>query len=301
MDGFEACKGLQDIMLSKETYDLLVLEKNAELPYRRNIKPIEYGKPIQVDKDQIVIKKNGHMLGSVQTQVILSDGTHLGYSGDFQWPIEDVIQVNALVVDSTNGSPQKKRKYTQEEANNRLIELISEKLKHGSIALIAHRGTLQRALDLLDREKINVPVIGTGKTCLEAKIYQKYGYSIPEIQNIDSVEGEKILSNGRYIRILGIKDHPESLSEGTKIILSAYMSDPNNPVLDYDNCSFRVALSDHADFEGTLSYIKATGANFVITDNSRGGHAVELAHEIRARLGIEAKPSSNIISREWGR
>ena len=57
---------------------------------------------------------------------------------------------------------------------------------------------------------------------------------------------------------------------------------------------------DHADFDGTLAYIKATGAKYVISDNSRGGHACELAMEIKNQLGIEANPSTNSITYEWG-
>lgn len=62
---------------------------------------------------------------------------------------------------------------------------------------------------------------------------------------------------------------------------------------------YSVALSNHADFEGTLEYIIATGAKRVVTDNTRG-NGVELALAIQKRLGIEAKPSSNLDSREWG-
>jgi hypothetical protein len=66
------------------------------------------------------------------------------------------------------------------------------------------------------------------------------------------------------------------------------------------DCSFGVALSNHADFDGTLEYIKATKAKYVVTDNVRGGHGVELALEIRRRLSIPARPSSATYSREWG-
>ena len=66
------------------------------------------------------------MLGAVQVLVELEDGTRVGYSGDFQWPIEDVIQVDALVVDSTYGKPANVRKFTQGECEERLIEVDPE-------------------------------------------------------------------------------------------------------------------------------------------------------------------------------
>ena len=82
--------------------------------------------------------------------------------------------------------------------------------------------------------------------------------------------------------------------------MSAFMSRKDDPVLEYTDRSYRVALSNHADFNGTLEYVEATGAKFVVTDNTRGGHPLELALAIRARLGIEARPSSQEYTREWG-
>jgi hypothetical protein len=68
---------------------------------------------------------------------------------------------------------------------------------------------------------------------------------------------------------------------------------------EYSERSYGIALSNHADFFGTLEYVEATGAQRVVTDNTRG-KGVELAREIRRRLGIDAVPSSNFDSREWG-
>ena len=78
------------------------------------------------------------------------------------------------------------------------------------------------------------------------------------------------------------------------------MTDPRDPVLEFSEHAYRVALSAHADFEGTLEYVRANGATEVVTDNSRGGHGVELAIALKARLGIEARPSSQAVSRCWG-
>jgi Cft2 family RNA processing exonuclease len=50
-----------------------------------------------------------------------------------------------------------------------------------------------------------------------------------------------------------------------------------------------IALSDHADFNGLLRYVKESKPKLVITDNYRVGDAHVLAREITKRLGIEAK------------
>ena len=71
-------------------------------------------------------------------------------------------------------------------------------------------------------------------------------------------------------------------------------------IVEYSERAYGVAMSNHADFEGTLDYVRATKARFVVTDNTRKGKGYELAEAIKQRLGIEARPSSGIETREWG-
>lgn len=74
------------------------------------------------------------------------------------------------------------------------------------------------------------------------------------------------------------------MAEGTTIECSAFMVRTDEPVLRFSSRAFRVALSNHADFDGTLAYVKATGASTVVTDNTRN-HGVDLAVAINAHLG----------------
>lgn len=106
------------------------------------------------------------------------------------------------------------------------------------------------------------------------------------------------MKTGRFIRFYGRA--PADTVTGTTIALSAYMARRDDPVLEYSERSFSVALSNHADFTGALAYIRASGARFVVTDNTRGGHAAELAQEITRQLGMAARPSTVAWSREWG-
>jgi len=113
--------------------------------------------------------------------------------------------------------------------------------------------------------------------------------------------GKAALKNGRYVRVYGKGDRvPVDRGTSSRVTLSAFMTRPDDPVLEYSDTAYRIALSDHADFEGTLQYILATGAKSVVTDNTRGGNGVTLALEIQAQLSIPAKPSSNKASKEWG-
>jgi putative mRNA 3-end processing factor len=241
-----------------------------------------------------------HMLGSIQVSVELENGLRVGYSGDFHWPLKNIIQVDELVVDSTYGSPNCVRKYTQNEAEEKLLELIRKKIAAGSLHIKSHRGTIHRAMQILC-EVEKCPILVSRRLASEIDIYRQFGYAVGNTIIIDTADGQEAIKHGRYIRMYSKGDRfPVDSVNGITVVLSAFASDFKDAIIEYSERSFSVALTDHADFNGVLEYIKATGAQFVITDNTRGGHAVELACEIRARLGIKAIPSFFETSKEWG-
>lgn len=300
LHNFTTSKGYQNIYLSEPSYDLLVNEFNADLSYRSNLHVIELGSIIKQDGYEIELFDNGHMLGSVQVCVRYNCGLTCGYSSDFSWPLNNIIEVDKLVIDSTYGSPDSNKNYTQDTVRSKFLELIIERIKFGPILMTAHRGTLQRTLCYLDGE-LKSPIIVSNKLYKELNIYKKYGYNIDNFYIDGSQEANDAMSHSNYIRI---KDTTEpKLSDklcNTTITLSAFMAQKDDPILQYTESSYSVAFSDHADFNGTLEYIQATRAKKVITDNTRGGNAVSLAIEIKNRLGIEAAPSKNSRTREWG-
>lgn len=300
MSGFETSKGFQDIFLTEPTFRLLVTELNAELGVRQNIHVVEVGNPREYGNSAITLLPSGHMLGSVQVAVEMTDGLRLGYSGDFQWPLDAVIQVDGLVVDSTYGGPDCRREYSQEEAEGRFLELVVAASRLAPVHIKAHRGTLQRALQIL-AGNVQCPIIGTQRFCAELDVYRQFGYAIGAVHSSESDEGRAAMAAVRFIRFYGKGDGlPVEIGVGTTVTLSAYMARRDDPIIEYSDRSFGVALSNHADFDGTIAYVRATGAKYVVTDNSRGAHAVELATEIRSCLGIDARPSSDRPSREWG-
>ena len=150
MSDFDRSKGLQDLFFSPETFALLVAEMNADLEYRTNLHQVARGSPRHLDDGSLLkLLPSEHMLGACQVAVELRDGVRLGYSGDFSWPLNETISVDELVVDSTYGSPNSVRRYTQDEAEQRLIELVCERLRYGSVHVNAYRGTIERVLQSL--------------------------------------------------------------------------------------------------------------------------------------------------------
>ena len=285
MRGFETSKGCQDILASEPTLSLLNAEYDADLPYRTNVRSLREYETSEVGNSHVTLVSSGHMLGAVQVMVELDDGLRLGYSGDFQWPLEDAIQVDALVLDSTYGSPTNVREFSQGECEGRLVELAQRLMLSGPVHLVAHRGSLQRGLQILN-DAIGCPVIGTRRLSKELQVYRQFGYTIPEVVVHPSEEATAVLREGHCVRVYGTGDQgPVDLGSGSKVVLSAYFSRPDSPVNEYSDRAFCVSMSNHADFDGTLEYVIATNARFVVTDNSRGGKGCELADALQGKTG----------------
>lgn len=299
MDGFAASKS-QTIACSPGTRHLLIAEFNADLKYRRNLVPLAVGSASDLEGFRIELFDANHMLGSVQTVVVHPDGYRTGYSGDFGWPLDNPIQVDELVVDSTYGSPGSVRQYSQEEAEDRFVSIALEKAKVGPVIVHAHRGTLQRAIALLD-DCAKFPLIASKRQLRESEVYAESGVIQAPLLDETSIEGREAIAAGRYIKFVGKGDTRRELGEGQyKVTLSAFMVGGPDPVLENSDTSCRVALSNHADFDETLAYVEGTGATRVLTDNVRGPHGVELALALKDRLGIDAIAADPQVDRNWG-
>jgi len=294
MAEFNKSKGEQDLFMSPETRQLLIAERNDDLEYRDNLIPLGRGIRKELnDGSKLTLLPSGHMLGSCQVALELSNGIRCGYSGDFAWPLDDVIQVDELVVDSTYGSPASVRRYTQSEAESCLLEVVSQALRRGSVHVKAHRGTIERVLQVV-AGSVGVPVLASARLIAEVEVYRDHGFGAEELVALDSDTGRALLNDRSYVRLYSKGDSfGNELREGTSITCSAYMVNTDHPLLQFSERAYRVALSNHADFEGTLAYVEATGAKRVVTDNTRS-HGIDLAIAINKRFsGVRAEPSTN--------
>lgn len=299
MDGFEASK-IQTIACSSGTRSLLIAEFNADLAYRRNLMPLGLGSLNIIEGAQIELEDAGHMLGSVQTAVTHADGYRTGYSGDFAWPLDVAIQVDELVLDSTYGAPGSVRRYTQADAEARFVEVALQRAKSGAVLVHAHRGTLQRAIALMD-DATALPLLASGRQLKESFVHAACGVVQGPLIDEATPEGREILKSGRYIKFIGKGDQRLEPADGQyKIILSAYMVPHKDPMLEVSDVACRIAMSNHADFEETLEYVKATSAKRVLTDNVRGPHGVSLALALRDRLRVDAEPAEPHVEHGWG-
>ena len=294
----------RDVILCPELRDLL-RKRFPQLPNRSSetgIHTPDVGQPYVVSDGQdeyiIIQEAAGHMLGATQCSVLLPDGTRVGYSGDFCWPLDRVIDVNKLVVDATYGDPLSERSFSQEQAEEQFVELMWDKLSAGKgIELIARPGVAERALMILAMHEMNqengISVIASDLICHYANVYLEYGQ--PIISNLvenGSAEQREITSGGRYVRIWDSTAGGALIgARGFKIQLEMTFRGLEE-VAESQSGITRVGISSHASHEQTLEYIRTTGASLVVTDASRAklAKAKALADVIKRDLGIEAYP-----------
>ena len=85
--------------------------------------------------------------------------------------------MDGLVIDGTYGSPSNIRKFSQGECEERLGTLINQRLVHGPVYIYAHRGTIERALQIISTE-VDCPIIASSRLCKQTAIYNDFGYTI---------------------------------------------------------------------------------------------------------------------------
>jgi len=289
---------MKKIFMTQETADLYsIIGKDPTIHFRTkkggNIQILKYNQKFQYEDFEVELINSEHMLGSAQCFVEYNNGLKVGYSGDFSWPLEKVIEVDELVVDSTYGSEESVRNFEQDDAEQCLIELINVNLSK-PIIIKGHRGTIHRMMQLISSCMPDIPILVSKKYFKEIEIYNKYNYNISNYYDMMSDEGIYIRNNNQcYIQFLLWRDaKPTYPLDFTYIRLSGFLSKYGPMVHQEGNNDYDVCITDHADHEGILDYIIESKAKFVLTDPSRTNYenAFKLARAIRVRLNIKSEP-----------
>jgi putative mRNA 3-end processing factor len=288
------------ILVSRATKDLLAATQ-PDIPLRNNVTTLDPGQQFMINGDAVELVPSNHMLGGVQVKLTCRDGYRIGYSSDFFWPLDKAIEVDALLIDSTYGNPLRARRYKQQLADDQLLKLASSfRQRNAPFAVLGYNGRLQYALSFLS-SVLTCPVICSPKAFPYVSVYAQYGYQLPEVLDSTSDEAISLRRSNKmhvYFATLHERRHLPALDRIPKITLSAHLTTPDDPVMQYDNGDCCVALTDHADFAGTIEYVRATGAKTVWTD-PRTGDAEALATAIRDQLGLESAISETIDDLSW--
>lgn len=287
---FEVSLGNQaSILMLPATLDLVYAIKGSHLLRRRNLIPLDAGKTVETGKARITLLPANHILGSAQVMVETQDGKRVGYTGDFWWPIDVMPGLDELVVDATYGNPDYVRDYKEEQVVEELTELVDSLLAQGKrICIKAVTGRLQYVMQLL-QPRLKRPFIASKRQSGIAKVYGDYGCLADQILDRNGQDAQKIIANNEpFVAFHHLAERIPETDYDAFILVSAYMVPREKPVVPRGTNAYRVALTDHADFNSTIAYVEKAAPKLVITDNSRGGDAKTLAEEIRGRLKIPA-------------
>lgn len=304
---FDRSKGHQRfIVCTQATRDLLCAEFDADLPRRRRqwmVLPSDGDYRRVGDLDVCVaLFPAGHMIGSAISAVRYTDGSHYAFTSDFAWPLHNLpVRPDVLVVDATYGNPANIRNYSPTDVVHRFLQVVQELHSAGSIVVTGYRGRLQYALQLLvDHFKGPYVVSRHVSDTLHEYMFHQ-GFHV-DTHQLGTPDAKAVMNAGRFVALVETRDKTDLLSvqADNKIFLSAFMVPREDPVRVLSNGVTRVALTDHADFLGTIELVKAVEPARLIADGTRGGNAEALADYVEAELRIPSTSIAEPTSPAWG-
>lgn len=251
-------------------------------------RPLAYGEAIQVGDLRVELFPAGHILGSAQIR-ITRKGHRTVYTGDLNTstsrtaePLE-VVPCDTLVIESTFGEPRY-RFPPRAEVEEKMAAFAEITLLEGRVPVfLAYAlGKAQEATKILCERGYRVRVHPDAWALCE--IYQAHGVDFPGAAPLDAppAPGEVVVSTprGRGDPLLGPRVRIRTC------FLSGWAVQGGAPYRMRVDAA--LPLSDHADFDGLISYAEATGAAEVLTTH---GSAEQLARHLRTR-GIAARALS---------
>jgi putative mRNA 3-end processing factor len=248
--------------------------------------PVPYNRPFLLGPLEVELLPAGHILGSAQIRVRRADGRRVVYTGDLNLTpsltaeAAQVAHCDTLVVEATFGHPR----YVFPPKLAVLDELeawVRRTLEMGATPILLgySLGKAQEVIKFL-RDR-GFQLCAHASICEIAEMYREFGVALDDIRRFNGAirPGEVLVFPPTLSRSPALRRiWPRALA-----ILTGWALDPERARWHGADAAF--PLSDHADFDGLMRYVKATGAREVIT---HCGFAEDLAKALR-RDGIEAR------------
>jgi len=270
---------------TKETYNLAKTFKKTEI---QNWKAMEKQKKVKIDELEIRAHNAGHVLGSVQYEVISPEGS-LVYTGDinpsdsFTAEAAEIVPCDILVIEATFGSPCIFP--SRKEIALKLCEWAEKSISCGKIPVFQTDplGNAQELICIFN-QLTKIPVVTHPKITSINRIYESSGHKL-EFINAKSKEAEELSSSKKYVFIAPKQPNMaqnDNFNVGYVSGWASRFSGERTPFL----------LSDHADFYRLLEFVKEVKPKKVLTCHGSRGACEIFAKNVTKMLGIEAKPLS---------
>jgi Cft2 family RNA processing exonuclease len=274
------------VKLSKKT-EFLATGGTIDLVKSRfgdaNFNQIDFNKTKRIDDFELELKPNGHILGSAQAR-ISSSGKEFVFSSDFRlqdsilFKGSEVLSADTLVLETTFGSPE----YvfpSQESVVSEMISWISKNAKSGLVLLSGYSLGKAQELTRISNEAGFTPVVHDSIFELN-KIYENHGVKLGDYEKLDhNLKDFSVLIMPPQL----VDRHLfATIEHFDKRELHSALATGGDRRGAFDKI---FKLSNHADFNDLVEYVKLSNPKLVLTDH---GFCEEFARKLN-KLGFNAK------------
>ncbi len=268
-----------EFFATPETIDL-VRQRFGEAKFSS----IGFKKKKSISDFDLELYPNGHILGSAQAK-FGADGKEFVFTSDFRlqdsflFKGAEPLEAETLVLETTFGSP----KYVfpkQDEVVSGMIDWIGKKSKQGLVLLSGYSLGKAQELTMISNEAGVVPIVHDS-IFDSNKIYEKHGVKLGEYLKLDHnlKDSSVVIMPPQLVdkHLFATLEHFDK-----RKIFSALATGWEYKGA-YDEL---FPLSNHADYNDLVEYVKASNPKLVLTDH---GFCEEFARKLN-KIGYNAKP-----------
>lgn len=274
-----------------------------------NYQTVEWNEPVFINGVTVSLHPAGHIIGSSQIRVEYK-GEVWVISGDYKTTDDGIsgkfepIRCHTFITESTFGLPIYHWKPDEEIFHSIRQWIYGNKMQRRTSVLLAYSlGKAQRVIKNLADGVENIFVHGAIYNSQEA--LKNAGWNFPGVKKVTADISKEIFCNSLVVAPGSVSDSPwlKKMQPVSIGVCSGWMQVRGNARRQNVDAGF--ALSDHADWNGLLSAIKATGAQKVFVTHgfqsvlSRylNENGIEAA-EVLTEFGEEEENTSAISNSE---
>ncbi|RPH89442.1 MAG: MBL fold metallo-hydrolase [Calditrichaeota bacterium] len=234
---------------------------------QKQVLSLDFRRPYQLGDMTIELYPSGHILGSAMIR-IEKDGSSLLYTGDFKlkksWTTcnIEIPQADILIMESTFGHPLYTFDITPEDLVAHLITFIEDCIRSSvqPIVLAYGLGKAQEAMKILGSAGYEVKVHRAAWEI--AQIYEQFGAAFENCtlwKNEPLKSGQVLIVPPHLMQMNKLKDIPP---RRRTVLLSGWAKSESGHRFGSDHM---IPLSDHADFNELLSFVKQVNPHKIFT------------------------------------